>query len=93
MVGALAVPKSAEPLLGSALQALRHHAFDEMIADHLHVRDIESIIMRGSIVRREIDQQIQESKYVIFGPTSQGLDAEVVAKIRGNVVIITVYLL
>ena len=52
-----------------------------MIADDLHAHDIESIVINGSIIRREIDQQTQE------------LDAEVVAKIKGAVVIITVYLL
>lgn len=72
---------------------LTHHAFDEMIADDLHIQDIESIVLKGSIICREIDQQTQEPKYVIFGPTRNGLEAEVVAKIKGNVVIITVYLL
>ncbi|MBK5939810.1 hypothetical protein [Halochromatium roseum] len=36
---------------------LTHHAFDEMIADNLHDRDIESIVINGFISRREIDQQ------------------------------------
>ena len=72
---------------------LTHHALDEMIADDLHVQDIESIILKGSVTRREKDQQTQEPKYVIFGLTTQGLDGEVVAKLKGNVVITTVYLL
>lgn len=57
------------------------------------MQDIESIILNGSVTRRKKDQQTQEPKYVIFGPTTQGLDGEVVAKIKGNVVIITAYLL
>jgi hypothetical protein len=31
------------------------HAFDEMIADDLHDLDIESIVINGFIIRREID--------------------------------------
>ena len=80
-------------MVRSKSYVLTHHALDEMIADDLHVRDIENIIFNDSIMRREVDQQTQESKYVIFVPTTQGLDGEVVAKIKGNVVIITVYLL
>lgn len=72
---------------------LTYHAFDEMIEDDLHEYDIENIVMNGFITRREIDQQTQEPKFVLCGPTTQGLDAEVVAKIKSTVVIITVYLL
>ncbi len=72
---------------------LTHHAFDEMIADDLHAQDIETIITNGFITRREIDQQTQEQKYVLYGRTTLGFEAEVVAKIKGVVVIITVYLL
>ncbi len=72
---------------------LTYHAFDEMIADDLHDLDIESIVINGFITRREIDQQTQEPKFIFYGPTTQGFDAEVVTKIKGSVVIITVYLL
>jgi hypothetical protein len=41
----------------------------------------------------EIDEQGRERKYVILGKSMDGYEAEVVAKIAGNVVIITVYLL
>jgi hypothetical protein len=72
---------------------MTHHALDEMIADNLYAQDIEHIIMGGSIVRMEIDKQSRERKYVILGKSMDGYEAEVVAKIVGNVVIITVYLL
>jgi len=72
---------------------LTRHALDEMIADDLYVRDIECIINQGSITRMEIDQQRQERKYVIFGKSTAGSEAEVVAKINRQIVIITVYLL
>ena len=72
---------------------LTYHAFDEVIADNLHEQDIENIVLNGMITRREIDKLTRESKFVLYGPTTQGLDAEVVAKIKGTEVIITVYLL
>jgi len=72
---------------------MTHHAFDEMIADDLRTRDVEQIIMSGSIIRVEIDKPGRERKYVIFGKSIDGSNAEVIAKIAGKVVIITVYLL
>ncbi len=63
------------------------------IADDLHVQDIEHIVLSGTIVRVEKDKQTQERKYVIYGETRDEFAAEVVAKIKGQVVIITVYLL
>ncbi len=72
---------------------LTHHALDEMIADDLHVQDIEHIVMRGSVIRVEADLESRERKYVIFGKSRDGFEGEVVAKIKDRVVIITVYLL
>jgi hypothetical protein len=72
---------------------LTHHALDEMIADDLHVQDIEKIVLTGSIIRVEADRDSGERKFVILGNSCDGLAAEVVAKIKGRVVIITVYLL
>ena len=72
---------------------LTHHALDEMIADDLHVQDIEHIVFTGSIIRVETDRESGERKFVIFGKSCDGFAGEVVAKIKGLVVIITVYLL
>jgi len=72
---------------------LTHHALDEMIADDLHAQDIEHIVMTGSVIRVEADRDSAERKFVIFGSSRDGFAAEVVAKIKGQVVIITVYLL
>jgi hypothetical protein len=72
---------------------MTHHALDEMIADDLHVHDIEHIVLNGRIIRAELDDRTHERKYVIYGESRDGFAAEVVAKIKDQVVIITVYLL
>ncbi|WP_295389034.1 DUF4258 domain-containing protein [uncultured Thiodictyon sp.] len=72
---------------------LTHHALDEMIADDLHVQDIEHIVLTGSVIRVEADRDSGERKFVILGNSRDGFEAEVAAKIKGLVVIITVYLL
>lgn len=72
---------------------MTHHALDEMIADDLHIQDIEHIILNGRIIRVEREKENMEQKYVIYGETRDNFAAEVVVKVKGQVVIITVYLL
>ncbi|SEH04839.1 DUF4258 domain-containing protein [Candidatus Venteria ishoeyi] len=72
---------------------MTHHALDEMITDDLHIRDIENIILNGSIIRSEQDAKTLEIKYIVYGVSCDGFEAEVVAKIKNQLVIITVYLL
>jgi len=72
---------------------MTHHALDEMIADDLHIQDIEHIILNGRIIRVEREKESMEQKYVIYGETRNNFTAEVVVKLKGQVVIITVYLL
>jgi hypothetical protein len=72
---------------------MTHHALDEMIADDLHIQDIEHIILNGRIIRVEREKENMEQKYVIYGETRNNFAAEVVVKVKGQVVIITVYLL
>jgi hypothetical protein len=72
---------------------MTHHALDEMIADDLHIQDIEHIILNGRIIRVEREKENMEQKYVIYGETRNNFAAEVVVKVKGQVVIITVHLL
>jgi hypothetical protein len=72
---------------------MTHHALDEMIADDLHIQDIEHIILNGRIIRVEREKESMEQKYVIYGETRDNFAAEVIVKVKGQVVIITVYLL
>jgi hypothetical protein len=54
---------------------------------------IEYLVLNGKIIRSEQDKQTQERKYIIYGKTCEHVPAEVVVKIKQNVVIITVYIL
>jgi len=51
------------------------------------------VVLSGAITRAEQDKQTLERKYVIYGETRDGFAAEIVAKIKGQVIIITVYML
>jgi len=60
---------------------------------YLHVQDIEHIVFTGSVIRVEADRDSAERKFVIIGKSRDGFAAEVLAEIKGLVLIITVYLL
>lgn len=70
------------------------HADEAMAEDDLLSMDVESVILGGEIVERQIDQNTGERKYRVAGRTSDGVQAEVVAKVAktGKLVIVTVYL-
>ena len=69
------------------------HAEDEMTDDDLSIFDVEHVVLTGSIVERQKDQDTAEWKYLVKGETIAGDLAVVVAKtsITGKLVIITVY--
>ena len=69
------------------------HAEDEMTDDDLSIFDVEHVVLTGSIVERQKDQDTAEWKYLVKGETIAGDLAVVVAKISitGKLVIITVY--
>lgn len=70
------------------------HAEDEMDADGLSVYDVESAVLTGKIVERQMDRPGGERKYVIRGRPAEGNDSVVVvAKLgpTGKVVFLTVY--
>jgi len=69
------------------------HAEDEMTDDDLSIFDVERVVLTGSIVERQKDQDTAEWKYLVEGETIAGGLAVVVAKISitGKLVIITVY--
>ena len=56
--------------------------------------DIERVVLTGSIIERQKDQDTAEWKYLVEGETIAGNSSVVVAKISvtGKLVIITVYL-
>ncbi len=69
------------------------HAEDEMTDDDLSIFDVERVVLTGSIVERQKDQDTAEWKYLVKGEIIAGDLAVVVAKISvtGKLVIITVY--
>jgi len=69
------------------------HAEDEMMDDDLSIFDVERVVLAGSVVERQKDQDTAEWKYLVKGEIIAGDLAVVVAKISvtGKLVIITVY--
>jgi arginyl-tRNA--protein-N-Asp/Glu arginylyltransferase len=69
------------------------HAEEEMTDDSLSIFDVERVVLTGSIVERQRDQETAEWKYLVEGETVAGNLSVVVAKISitGKLVIITVY--
>ena len=51
--------------------------------DDLTISDLESIILTGQVVERQLDRETGESKYVINGQTVAGGRAEAIVK-RGT---------
>ena len=70
------------------------HADDELDEDDLTVFDLETILLSGTIVERQIDRDSRETKYIVRGNTLAGQQAECVVKIdqSGRLLVITVYL-
>jgi hypothetical protein len=69
------------------------HAEEEMADDNLSVFDVERVVLTGTIVERQKDQDTAEWKYLVEGETIARLLGVVVAKISitDKLVIITVY--
>ncbi len=70
------------------------HAEEEMEDDGLSILDVEHAILTGEIIERQKDQETEEWKYLIAGPTEADDAIIVVAKgaLTGQLIIITVYL-
>lgn len=72
---------------------MSHHAVDEMAEDNLRIADVESAVLTGEIVRKQIDDP-RGTKYVIQGLCSvQSTTVGVVGRFKetGVFLIITVY--
>lgn len=69
------------------------HAVDEMEADGFNVLDLESGILRGSILEVRRDRETHERKCRVRGVTTYGRLIEQIVRLRfgGTLVIITVY--
>ena len=69
------------------------HAEEEMADDNLSIFDVERVVLTGSIIERQKEQDTAEWKYLVEGETTSSKLAVVVAKISitGKLVIITVY--
>ena len=69
------------------------HAEEEMADDNLSIFDVERVVLTGSIIERQKDQDTAEWKYLVEGETINSNRAVVVAKISitNKLVIITVY--
>jgi hypothetical protein len=69
------------------------HATEELEDDELEILDLESIVLTGEIIERQIDRRTREQKYLIRGITLANALACVVAKVDavGRAVFITVY--
>ena len=69
------------------------HANEEMEEDDLTIFDIESVVLSGSIIERQKDQQTSEWKYLIKGETLNGESVIAITKIgpTDKLIFITVY--
>ena len=70
------------------------HAEEEMDNDDLSIFDVESAILTGSIIERQVDRVSREPKYLVRGRAVAGEESIVVAaKLgpTGTLVILTVY--
>jgi hypothetical protein len=70
-----------------------YHALVEMDEDDLLEEDVESVILSGRIVERQIDRDTGERKYVLSGWDRTGVPAGVVVKAAhtDKIVVITAY--
>jgi hypothetical protein len=68
------------------------HADEAMAEDDLLPTDVESVILSGKIVERQIDRSTGERKYRVVGETCEGEPAEVVVKfgLTGKAIVMTV---
>lgn len=80
-------------LIRSGEYLLSIYALEEMAEDDVFTEDVENVILRGSIVGRQIDRATRERKYVFIGRDLAGDPLGLVAKIgaAGKAVVITVY--
>jgi hypothetical protein len=91
------VPPLSISRIRNLLRALRYvvslHAAEEMEDDGFTILDLENIILTGTIVQRQKDQQTDETKIVIRGVALDSREAEAVVKVglSGILYIITVY--
>jgi uncharacterized DUF497 family protein len=69
------------------------HAEEEMADDNLSIFDVEHVVLTGSVIERQKDQDTAERKYLVEGETIPGNMAVVVGKISitGKLMIISVY--
>jgi uncharacterized DUF497 family protein len=69
------------------------HAEEEMDDDGLSIFDVESVILSGSVIERQKDQNTGEWKYLVKGETLNHKSAVTVTKISptGKLIFITVY--
>jgi len=69
------------------------HAEEEMAEDNLSIFDVEHVVLTGSVIERQKDQDTDERKYLVEGETIAGNVAVVVGKISitGKLLIISVY--
>jgi hypothetical protein len=69
------------------------HAEEEMSDDGLGVYDVEAAILSGAILERQKNGATLEWKYRIRGPTLDGSEVEVIAKLSATdtLVVITVF--
>ena len=72
---------------------ITQHAKDEAANDGLDIRDLESIVLTGKIIRK-LDKDPRGIRYVIGGMCQEKKQAELVCRVlpSGKLRIITVYL-
>jgi Domain of unknown function (DUF4258) len=69
------------------------HALEEMAEDDVLAGDIESAILTGKIIERQVDRATKERKYVLAGIDCSGGFVHVVVKVgpTSKAIVITVY--
>lgn len=87
------VLKQLRSLIRKRKYIITIHALDEMGEDDVLVEDIESAILTGEIIERQVDRATKERKYVLCGVDCSGESLNVVLKVgpTGKAIVITVY--
>lgn len=69
------------------------HALEEMSEDDVLDEDITNVVLKGSIVERQLDRATKERKYVLRGSDVAGEAVGVVLKMgaAGKAIVVTVY--
>ena len=91
------MPKPSMSRIRDCIRSLNYfvslHAAEELEDDNLTILDLETVLLKGSIVERQRDHATREAKIIVRGKTIDNQGAEVVVKFSrsGALFIVTIY--